>query len=268
MKKAIALGLVALSLGACNKSLLSGPTGSPQRKAGLWEQLVQTDRGWSTSSEACFDAASDQRFPVLARQPRRAGACAKFNTARSADGYVTDSDCSFRGASGPRVTNHEVVTGDFSSKYTLVNTLNIQNAPNPARNGSHTITFTATYKGACPADIPPGQIKLASGQVVDMAQVRRGWGGVPVGMAKQGGNGRGLGGGQGGGAGANGWAGGNQGGGAGRWNAGSQGDGNGWAGGQGAGARGNRWNRNGAGGGASGPAAGGAEPPPYDDSGQ
>jgi hypothetical protein len=54
----------------------------------------------------------------------------------------------------------------------------VENAPDPARNGVHKSTITAVYKGpTCPDDIGPGQVKRPDGEVVDMAQLRGGFGG-------------------------------------------------------------------------------------------
>ena len=50
----------------------------------------------------------------------------------------------------------------------------MQGSPDPARDGTHKTTMTAVYKGeSCdPAGLQPGQVKLPSGDVVDMAQLR------------------------------------------------------------------------------------------------
>ncbi|HZZ89713.1 MAG TPA: DUF3617 family protein [Caulobacteraceae bacterium] len=192
MKKVIALGLIAAaSLGACNKLPGMGTGSPPARKPGLWEQSLQNERRASPLvTEACFDAASDRRVPIVPREPRRAGACSKFDLHRQGGDWVVDSDCTFgggrgggagggggsgfNGGGGAKVASHVVVSGDFNSRYTVTSTRNIRNAPDASRNGSHTTTLTAVYKGACPADIGPGQVKLPSGDVVDMAQLRRG----------------------------------------------------------------------------------------------
>lgn len=188
MKKVIALGLVATLLGGCDKLPFLGGPASPQRKAGLWEQTLQTDQSATPLvSEACYDEASDRRMPVLPRKPRRAGACEKYAVTQDGANYVVDSVCTFGGPGGPKITNHAVLSGDFNVKYTVNNTITIENASDPARNGQHKNTITAVYKGACPDDIGPGQVKLPTGEVVDMAQLRRGFGG--------GGGGRGPGGG-------------------------------------------------------------------------
>jgi hypothetical protein len=178
MKKLIALGLIAASLGGCDKLPFFGAPASPHRKLGLWEQTVQSDQSPTPMvSKACFDEASDQRSPVLPHGPRRAGACQKYSVSKDGDSFVVDSDCSFGGAGGPRVTIHAVISGDYSARYTINSTVNTQNMPDPSRNGEHKRTLTAVYQGACPPEIQPGQVQLPNGEIVDMAQLRGGFGG-------------------------------------------------------------------------------------------
>jgi hypothetical protein len=103
-----------------------------------------------------------------------AAAC-KTSTAKNGDSYVTDSQCSFGGAS---ITNHAVVSGDYNARYTVVRTANVTNSPDPTRNGAHKITETWVYQGAaCPPEIGAGQVQLPTGDVVDMASLRGGRGG-------------------------------------------------------------------------------------------
>jgi hypothetical protein len=197
MKKVVLLGagVLTLGLGACDQ-LPFFKTSLPQRKPGLWEQTVQSDRTPAPMvSQWCFDAAANRQMPVLGRRQGRssplAAAC-KVTTSKSGDGYVMDSQCNFGGAS---IANHAVASGDFTSKYTIVRTVNVANAPDPSRNGAHNVNETWVFKGACPADIAPGQVKLPDGDVVDMASLRGGRGG----MGGGGGGGQGGGGGGGGG---------------------------------------------------------------------
>jgi hypothetical protein len=190
MKTVIGIGLTAATLTAmtlegCN--MFGGGVASPQRKAGLWEQTLQTEQSPTPIvTQLCFDAASDRRMPVLPRKPRRAGACTSFSESKSGDGYVVDSVCGFGGV---KITNHAVLSGDFSSKYTVATTINVEGAPDAARNGQHKTTLTAVYKGECPPEIQPGQVKLPNGDVVEMAQLRRGgFGGGFGGGRREGGN--------------------------------------------------------------------------------
>jgi hypothetical protein len=152
-------------------------------------------------SHWCFDAASDRQTPVLGRRQRRSGpmaAACKQSISKNGESYVTDSQCSFGGAT---MASHSVVSGDFASKYTVVRSINVNNSPDPARNGQHKATETWVFKGACPPEIGVGQVQLPNGDVVDMAALRGGRGGMGGGG---GGGGPGAGGGPGGGGGGGG----------------------------------------------------------------
>jgi hypothetical protein len=187
MKKLILLGVALTALAGCDK-LPFFKVASPPRKAGLWEQTVQSDRSPTPLvTQWCFDEATDKRSPVLPKGPRRAGSCQKFAIQKNGDSYTVDSACSFNGAT---MTSHAVISGDFSSKYTINSTVDVSNASDPARNGEHKTTITAVYKGDCPSDLSPGQVRLPTGEVVEMAQLRGGMmrsggqgGGAPGGNA-------------------------------------------------------------------------------------
>jgi hypothetical protein len=177
MRSTIFLALAAASalgaVGGCHRlSALfnSGPT----RKAGLWEETSVSDRGPATR-KWCFDQASDRRMPVIRRAPTRSGFCSKYQMTNDGSGYVIDAVCGRPG--GPTITSHSVVSGDFSTQYVVQTTSTIAGASDPSRNGVHRLTDTWVYKGACPPDIGPGQVELPTGEVVDMAQLRRGFGG-------------------------------------------------------------------------------------------
>jgi hypothetical protein len=174
MKKAILLGLIAasVSLGACDKLF---KVQSPQRKPGYWVETIQSDRSPTPIvSKWCFDAASDRRMPVLPKGPRRAGSCPTFKISKDGDNYVVDSVCNL-GQSGMTITSHAVISGDYTSKYTIVSTVDLEGASDPTHNGKHNTTVTAVYQGAdCPSELSPGQMERPDGTVEDMAQLRGG----------------------------------------------------------------------------------------------
>jgi hypothetical protein len=174
MKKVILLGLLAacVSLGACDKHF---KVQSPQRKPGYWVETIQSDRSPTPIvSKWCFDAASDRRMPVLPKGPRRAGSCPKFAISKDGDNYVVDSVCNL-GQSGMTITSHAVISGDYTSKYSIVSTVDVEGASDPAHNGKHSTSVTAVYQGAdCPSELSPGQMERPDGTVEDMAQLRGG----------------------------------------------------------------------------------------------
>ncbi len=168
----VSLVVATASLGACDRLPFFRVT-SPARKPGLWEQSMQTDRSPSPIvTKWCFDQASDRRMPVLPKGPRRAGFCSRFHIARNGGAYTVDSVCGFGGTA---ITAHAIISGDYSSKYTIVSTVDIAGSSNPARNGRHKTTITMTYLGPdCGTDLGPGQMERPDGTVVDMAQLRGG----------------------------------------------------------------------------------------------
>lgn len=190
-----AIILAAIALAGCNQ-LPGFGVSSPHRKPGLWEQTFQGDQSPTPIvTRACFDAASDRQMPVLPRKSRRMSACQKFSVTKTSDGYVIDIACAMPG--GASITRHSVISGDFSSRYTVTSAIDIANSPTASRNGHHTATVTDVYKGDCPSDIQPGQVELPNGDVVSMASLRggrgegggeRGGGPAPTNAAPPGGN--------------------------------------------------------------------------------
>lgn len=202
MKTVLLIGVAAISLTACNRLPFFSGVESPHRKPGLWEQTRQTDRGPTPMvTKWCFDAASDRQFPVLGRRQRPRGgqasglatACSQASTTKSGDTYVSDVKCDIAGVTR---SIHSVTTGDYDARYTTTTTINVQGDPEPGRNGQHATTMTAVYKGACPPELSPGQMEGPDGQVIDMAQLRRGGGAGLGGGARAGEGGPGGGGGQ------------------------------------------------------------------------
>lgn len=198
MKTVMLIGVVAIALTACDRLPFFGGVASPHRKAGLWEQTRQSDRSPTpVVTKWCFDEPSDRAFPVLGRRGRAGGgrggglaaACSPPTTTKNGDTYTTDLKCDIVGVSR---TIHNVISGDFSTRYTTTTTMIVQGDPEPTRNGQHTTTITAVYKGACPPELSPGQMEGPDGQVIDMAQLRRGGGaGLGGGARGEGGSGGG-----------------------------------------------------------------------------
>jgi hypothetical protein len=184
----LGVGVLALGLGGCDQLF---KVSSPQRKPGLWQQTLQSDRmPTPIVTKWCFDAASDRQIPVFGRRQRRSGpmaaACSKMSTSKNGDSYVMDTQCSFGGAT---ITNHSVISGDFTAKYTVVRTTNVTGSPDPTRNGDHKSSETWAYQGACPQEIAAGNVQLPNGDVVPMASLRGGRGGSGGGGGGPGGGG-------------------------------------------------------------------------------
>ncbi|HTX48135.1 MAG TPA: DUF3617 family protein [Caulobacteraceae bacterium] len=181
MRKVLLVGLAAVSLGGCGQGLFGG-VHSPHRKPGLWEMTLVGDRlPTPVVTKWCFDAESDREMPVLGRRQRRPGgaggpapAC-KVSLSKSGNAYTSDTHCTFNGRT---VSSQSVTTGDYEAKYTTTQTIDVEGDSVPARNGKHTVTQTWVYKGECPPELQPGQVERPDGEVVEMASMRAGFGGV------------------------------------------------------------------------------------------
>lgn len=196
MKRLIVLCLAATALAGCDK-LPFGKLEAPHRKPGLWQQTLVADGRPAIVTKVCYDAATDRRMPVFGPRQRSGGGgggftpnCSKNDRTKQGDTYVADRDCTL--PNGIQIASHSVLSGDFQSSYTARTETTISGAPDPARNGHHVSVLTATFQGDCPPDIQPGQVQLPNGDVVDLAQLRNGFGGGGFGGGRQGGGGGGA----------------------------------------------------------------------------
>jgi hypothetical protein len=156
----------------------------PQRKAGLWE-LKMSFQGRNLPGQSirqCIDAKTDKlmnsNFGGAAQQ-----SCTQRRVSASPGGFTVDSVCKFGRAT---TTSHAVVTGDFSSAYTMQVTSTRSGGPPmpgmPAGGTSH-MSIAATWLGPCGAGERPGDIMMGNGMKMNVFDLRR-MGGVhlPHGM--------------------------------------------------------------------------------------
>lgn len=148
--------------------------GLPQRKAGLWETSMQMAGGMS--SRQCVDAKTDAE---MQRKGMAGGGgdsqCKQTSMKRSGGRLEIQTDCiSSEGKS--RVVS--TITGDFQDHYKMDNKMSFD----PPRHGKSEarMTIEAKYLGACPADMKPGDIRMASGMTMNPSQGQMP--GMPAGM--------------------------------------------------------------------------------------
>ncbi len=140
----------------------------PARKAGLWE--INTGNG--TAIRQCIDAATDQAMQARAGgapgggPPGGASQCAKHDVAKSGDKVTIDSTCT---TAGKTVSSHVVVSGSFDSAYTMT----VTNSGDGVPGGSHTMTLTAKWLGACAADQRPGDMIMPNGMKVNILDIQK-----------------------------------------------------------------------------------------------
>jgi hypothetical protein len=193
-------GAAALALGACSKNpkteqaaavtsngvnatatapaSSSGTLELPSRKAGLWEQTVNTENMHQTVS-MCLDAAFDQKMKIWGGQAGKSGCAEQKISQRLGGGWTFHAVCAM-GESGT-VTSDGQVTGDFGSHYRADVTSTTAGSPMAQANGVHKIVVEANWKGPCPADMKPGDMALPGGMKINMENGMGGGGAGPGG---------------------------------------------------------------------------------------
>ncbi|HXA40062.1 MAG TPA: DUF3617 family protein [Phenylobacterium sp.] len=194
MKRAILIcGAAALALAACSKKTTetvtakttrtvditaaapaaapAGPMSLPTRKAGLWEQTVNTGQMHQTVS-MCLDAAFDRRMKVWGGEAGKNGCTEERINPHLGGGWDFHSVCPM-GESGT-VTSDGSATGDFGSHYTVAVTSTTAGSPMAQANGAHKVNIEATWKGPCPPDMKPGDMALPGGMRINMGEAMSG----------------------------------------------------------------------------------------------
>jgi hypothetical protein len=95
--------------------------------------------------------------------------CAKNAVTPTAGGWKIESECDF-GEMGKNVTTG-TVTGDFSSRYVMKATTTTTGAKMVQANGTQSMEMTATWEGACPADMKPGDMTLPGGMKMNLNDI-------------------------------------------------------------------------------------------------
>ncbi len=157
--------------------LLAAPASAldlPTRKAGLWEIKVEF-QGRSMpvqTMKQCTDAATDKlmtyNFGGAAERD-----CSKRDINNSGNTVTIDSVCKFCGATS---TSHAVVSGDFSSAYTVdVTSTREGGAPIPgvAPSRESHMSITAKWAGPCAAGQKPGDIVMSNGMTMNVLDIQK-----------------------------------------------------------------------------------------------
>lgn len=151
-----ASGLVLV--GTLLASMASAQDGMPRRKAGLWEMSMELPgrAGATMKSTHCVDARSEEQARQRALDDAPDARCEQRNLKRSADGVEFEFTCtSGRGKTEGRTR----LTGDMGSRYTMENQVRFD----PPRGGmaEGKMTLRGQWVGACPADMKPGEMRMA-----------------------------------------------------------------------------------------------------------
>src|SRR5262245_65291892 len=144
----------------------------PPRKPGLWEVTTIVEKPMAmppVSAQMCLDAATDREMMDHALK-LTGSKCTSLNTRRQGRTYVIEADCQFGGMA---TKSKVVISGDFSSAYTLRSEGTTEGAPGAGKAPrSALMTQTATWKSAdCPG-MRPGDTTLFGGIKVNIKQMK------------------------------------------------------------------------------------------------
>ncbi len=145
----------------------------PTRKAGLWEIQMEF-QGRSKlpvqSMKQCTDAAADKLMTL--NYGGAAQHCSKQDISNSGGTIVINSVCSFGGNTS---TSHAVVSGDFSSAYTVdVVSKREGAAPSGQRAyGESHMKIAAKWVGPCAAGQKPGDVIMSNGMTMNVLDLQK-----------------------------------------------------------------------------------------------
>ena len=136
---------------------------APKRKSGLWE-IGRTDTE-RRPLQWCVDEKTDNALNQLATGRHREN-CKIDTLHREGDAWIVDAVCSL--GRGTSAKTHAVVTGKFDSQYKIESTSTLD-PPIHGRTESKAV-IEARWTGACKPDQQPGDVILADGRKVNIAQ--------------------------------------------------------------------------------------------------
>jgi hypothetical protein len=140
---------------------LADDLGIPARKAGEWKiQMVpETAKAAPAMTfQLCLDAATDKAM-MQAGAGMSGGQCTVSTPTQGPDGLAFDGSCDM---GGMKTRSHTVISGDFQSSYTMKVTSDVEGGP--AGMPKHSVmTQNATWVGACPAGMAPGEMLMPGG---------------------------------------------------------------------------------------------------------
>jgi hypothetical protein len=142
------------------------PAAPPERKAGLWEQTMSSDR-INQTTRVCLDKSVQDKLSWTGQQAGKSGCEKSSVTPRVGGGWEFNSVCDL--GAGGRVVSHGVACGDFGDHYSVEIDSTTTGAAMPQANGDHKMKLEASWKGPCPADMKPGDMELPGGMKLNMA---------------------------------------------------------------------------------------------------
>lgn len=145
----------ACAVALCTTAVLAQDL--PRRKPGLWEVAMELPgrAGTPMTSQQCVDDKTDALAQRRAFDDAADARCQHKVTRRSGDGMEADYTCTSRRG---KTSGTMKLTGSMDSRYTMENHMRFD----PPRRGTSEATFKmqAEWKGACPADMKPGEMRM------------------------------------------------------------------------------------------------------------
>jgi hypothetical protein len=144
----------------------------PTRRAGLWEVTITHDgaKAPPQTMQQCTDAETDKLMNAFGGAIS-ADLCTQQEVKKVGTTLVISATCQV----GPmKSISQSVVSGDFSSNYTVKVTSKIEGVPAAAQAmAGGTTTINAKWVGACKAGQRPGDIVMGNGQTMNIRDLRK-----------------------------------------------------------------------------------------------
>lgn len=171
-RPALLIGLVMIATPA-----FSAGFDLPPRKPGQWEMSIQVDTAAMPPQviKMCLDGETDkllnEQFGGMAQSM-----CTKQEQKKDGEAIVLDSECKLGYMAS---SSHTVITGDFSSAYTMKTDIKMSgsNMPQGLQQASPDApvtmaqTIEAKRVGDCAAGFKPGDIDLGGDRVINVREM-------------------------------------------------------------------------------------------------
>ena len=143
----------------------------PTRRAGLWEVTINHEGGNAPQTmQQCTDAETDKLMNAFGGDIS-SDLCSKQEVQKVGTTLVINAACQI----GPmKSTSQSVVSGDFSSNYTVKVTSKVEGLPAAAKGlTGGTTTIQARWVSACKPDQRPGDIVMPGGKTMNIRDLRK-----------------------------------------------------------------------------------------------
>ena len=121
----------------------------------------------------CFGSDTDKHMTLWGQQATK-DMCKDQSFTPTLGGWKFHSVCDT--GQGGTITTDGEAKGDFGSHYTVTMTSTTTGAQAPQANGTHQMTMEGAWKGACPAGMRPGDMKMPGGMTINVLDAQSGRG--------------------------------------------------------------------------------------------